>query len=395
MSAHGDAVRALAARYDPGVLGGEDLRARVRLAERDGEAADVVLADGAARVEAAGEAEPDALVAADAAAWAQAAHAPLGVIDALRARRLSLRRDLHLAIGLLAATAGDARPERLALRAVETPLGTISTAQAGSGPPLLALHGLGGSKASFLPTLLALADARRVVAIDLPGFGDSVKPAGVPYDAPFFARAVADVLDALGLPRADLLGNSMGGRIALEVALEEPARVGAVALLSPAMAWLRPRPWTSLVRALPVDLPLPALVPPRAIEALVRGLVPGGEDGWAAAGIDEFARAYATPGGRSAFHAAARAIYLDEPHGETGLWSRLRAMETPALFVWGREDKLVPIAFMRHVEAALPAARHVELPCGHVPQVELPGETHAAIRAFLADCDAASATARA
>jgi pimeloyl-ACP methyl ester carboxylesterase len=51
--------------------------------------------------------------------------------------------------------------------------------------------------------------------------------------------------------------------------------------------------------------------------------------------------------------------------------------------VWGRHDRLVPIAFMKHVEKALPRARHVELSCGHVPQVERPQETHAAIRKFL------------
>jgi pimeloyl-ACP methyl ester carboxylesterase len=53
--------------------------------------------------------------------------------------------------------------------------------------------------------------------------------------------------------------------------------------------------------------------------------------------------------------------------------------------VWGRHDVLVPIGFMKHVERALPRARHVELPCGHVPQVERPRETHAAIRSFLAE----------
>jgi pimeloyl-ACP methyl ester carboxylesterase len=58
-------------------------------------------------------------------------------------------------------------------------------------------------------------------------------------------------------------------------------------------------------------------------------------------------------------------------------------MQHDALFVWGRRDRLVPIAFMKHVERTFPAARHLELSCGHVPQVERPFETHDAIRAFL------------
>ena len=67
--------------------------------------------------------------------------------------------------------------------------------------------------------------------------------------------------------------------------------------------------------------------------------------------------------------------------GEGALAMRL----SDALFVWGRRDRVVPIAFARHVTDALPNARHVELDCGHVPQVERPRETHAAIGGFLAE----------
>ena len=102
-----------------------------------------------------------------------------------------------------------------------------------------------------------------------------------------------------------------------------------------------------------------------------------------AAGVDEFLRSYLTPRGRAAFYAAARNIYLDEPHGEEGFWSRLEGLAPDALFVWGKRDGLVPISFMRHVERALPAARHVELDCGHVPQLERPRQTHAAMLDFL------------
>jgi pimeloyl-ACP methyl ester carboxylesterase len=59
-------------------------------------------------------------------------------------------------------------------------------------------------------------------------------------------------------------------------------------------------------------------------------------------------------------------------------------MQQDALFVWGRRDTLVPIAFARHVAEALPEARHLELDCGHVPQVELPRPTHQAAGAFFA-----------
>ena len=59
-------------------------------------------------------------------------------------------------------------------------------------------------------------------------------------------------------------------------------------------------------------------------------------------------------------------------------------MSPQTLFIWGRHDQLVPLAFRKHVERALPAARHLELDCGHVPQLEAPKQTHDAIREFFA-----------
>ena len=112
-------------------------------------------------------------------------------------------------------------------------------------------------------------------------------------------------------------------------------------------------------------------------------LAPGGESGWAAAGVDEFLRSYLTPRGRAAFYAAARNIYLEEPSGPNGFWTRLPRLSPPALFVWGRNDRIVPPAFARHVEEVLPDARHVELDCGHVPQLERPKKTHRAVLDFL------------
>jgi pimeloyl-ACP methyl ester carboxylesterase len=120
------------------------------------------------------------------------------------------------------------------------------------------------------------------------------------------------------------------------------------------------------------------------VQAVVHRLIPGADQGWTAAGVDEFLRAYLTPAGRAAFYAAARQIYLEAPHGKDGFWPRLRGLQPDALFIWGRRDTLVPIAFARHVAEALPRARHVELDCGHVPQMERPRQTHEAVAAFLA-----------
>jgi pimeloyl-ACP methyl ester carboxylesterase len=378
-------IAALAERFDPDVIDVPGGRALVRLSMRHGDAWDARLSGSRLRVIPARAAvEPDAVISADAETWRRIVADVRGGMSAFETGRLKMRGSLHLGVGLLAATSGATEPGRLSFERLRTRSGRISVLSAGTGSrTILCLHGLGGTKASFLPTVAALADEYRVVAMDLPGFGESDKPIGAPYDAAWFARTAFDTLDALGVERASLAGNSMGGRVAIEAGLMDPERVRGLVLLSPALAWLRDRRWAPLVRLLRPELGLLQVAPRPVIEGAVRRLIPGGSDGWAAAGIDEFLRAYLQPRGRAAFYAAARNIYLDEPHGDEGFWTRLARLAPGSLFVWGRHDALVPIGFMRHVEQALPAARHVELECGHVPQLERARETHAAMRDFL------------
>lgn len=340
--------------------------------------------DGARLTAAVDGGPPDAALAADEATWARIAADLRGGMDAFGRGRLSVRHNLHLGVGVLAATAGMSDEARLRFRRVRTPIGSLSFLQAGAGEPVLLLHGLGATKASFLPTVAALAGRKRVIAMDLPGFGDSVKPVRAAYDARFFARSVVEMLDALELERAHLVGNSMGGRVALEAGLRHRDRVGRLVLLAPSLAWRRERRWAGLLRFLRPELGLLQVAPRGAVERFVRRIVPGASDGWAAAGVDEFLRSYFTARGRAAFYAAARQIYLEDPDGPSGFWPRLETLQPPALFVWGRQDQVVPIGFARHVRKAVPQARHLELDCGHVPQLERPRETHEAIARFLA-----------
>jgi pimeloyl-ACP methyl ester carboxylesterase len=378
-----DSIRTLVGRYDPAVFDARARRTRIRLATTD-YAWDAVVTDGAASL-APPEGRPDAVLTAEAETWRQIAADVRSGMDAFRSGRLSVRRNLHVGVGFLTATSGATEPGRLRFRSVATSGARLSILEAGTGSPVLALHGLGATKGSFLPTVAALARSFRVIAIDLPGFGDSDKPIGAAYDARFFAAAGIDLLDALALDRVHLIGNSLGGRVALEIALRHPDRVGRLALLAPSLAWRRDRPWLPLLRLTRPELGLVQLAPRPVVEAIVHRLIPGADEGWTAAGVDEFLRAYLTPTGRAAFYAAARQIYLEEPHGEEGFWPRLRTLQADALFVWGRRDRLVPIAFARHVADVLPSARHLELDCGHVPQVERPKETHAALAAFLSE----------
>lgn len=378
-----DELETLVRRFDPTAFDVPPGGARLRLTAAEEGGWDAVLDREGARLERANGAVPDGAISADARTWARIAGDVGAGMDAFSRGRLSIRRNLNVGIGFLAATSGSTDPTRLEVRHVRTAAGGLSTLQAGAGDPVVAVHGLGGTKVSFLPTVAALAPTHRVIAVDLPGFGDSAKPIGAPYHAPFFARSVVALLDALGLERAHIVGNSMGGRVALELGFRHPDRAARLGLLSPSLAWLRSRRWAPALRLVRPELGLLQAAPRRVVERVVRRLVPGANDGWVAVGVDEFLRAYLEPRGRAAFYAAARQIYLEEPHGPKGFWTRLATLAPESLFVWGTHDQMVPIAFARHVERTLPAARHVELDCGHVPQLERPRETHAALRDFL------------
>lgn len=377
------ALEEMIARFDPGLIDVPGGVARIRLEVVDGADLDAVIEMPEARLEPP-RGDPDARLVADERTWRRLADDVAAGLDAFGRGRLRVRDDLHLGVGLLAATAGSAEPGRLRFGRVGAGAHEIAYCEAGEGPPLVCIHGLGGTKASFLPTLAAVAsEGHRVIAIDLPGFGDSDKPHAAPFNAPWYAGVVSDVLDAFGFERASFAGNSMGGRIALELGMCRSERVDRLVLLAPALAWLRERPWKWLLQ-----VPLPRLgylqpTPRKIVDPIVRRVVPGGDRGWTAAGVDEFLRGYLTPAGRYAFYECARNIYLDEPYGQEGFWTRLKKLDPESLFVWGRQDVLVPISFMRHVERALPHVAHLELDCGHVPQIERPETTHDAIVEFL------------
>jgi pimeloyl-ACP methyl ester carboxylesterase len=260
--------------------------------------------------------------------------------------------------------------------------------EAGEGEPVVLLHGLGSTNSGMLPTLDDLGRDYRVISPDIPGFGDSAKPLRA-YHAGFFARWLIGFLDALGIERAHLIGNSMGGRIALEVGLRAPERVDRLVLLAPAVALKKAREFAPIVRALRPELALLPMLARRAhVRFVTRSLFADStriDSTWHEAAIDEFLRIFSSARGRIAFFSALREIYLDVPHGPRGFWTRLPALARPALFLWGDRDPLVPAKFARHVERALPDAVSIVLPdCGHVPHFEYPARTHRLIREFLA-----------
>jgi pimeloyl-ACP methyl ester carboxylesterase len=386
-----EAFRSLPSRY-LGAEPGFDATYHVRLGDI-GRSWEVRCTTIGARVRAGGSRrEPDVVIGTDAKTWLQLREGEISGVEAFSQRRLYARGDLDLAVGfegLFRLPSG--RPPLLRIHKVPVGRLKISTLTMGEGPDMLLLHGLGATKSSFFDTAAALSKRYTVHAIDLPGFGGSSKPATAPYGAPYAAKAVIGTMDALGIERAHLVGNSMGGRVAIEVGLERPDRVGGIALLSPAVAFVR-RDWHWLVRFARPELGmLPHSLGRHRIEQTFwtlfadRDLV---DPSVADIVADEFERIYRSPGARLAFIASARAIYLENPFGKHGFYPRLAALQPPALFVWASHDRLIPEKFRHHVERWLPSAEQVVLEgCGHVPQVERPERTNGLLERFFARVD--------
>ncbi len=354
-----------------------------------------------ARVHRGATRQPDVTIGTDSRTWMRLREGELSGLDAFSKRELYARGNIDLAVGFEGLfRLPNGRPPLLQVHDVDLPGRKVSTLTMGQGPDVLLLHGLGGAKSSFFDTAASLSAAgMRVHALDLPGFGSSSKPATAPYSARYFAETVVAVMDALGVERAHLVGNSMGGRVAIEVGLRHPDRVGALALLCPAVAFVK-RGYHPIVRLLRPEF---GLLPHRLRRATVASQFWGlfadpdqVDPSVADIAVDEFQRIYGSAGARFAFLSCARNIYLEAPFGKQGFYPRLADLEAPALFVWGDEDRLIPSGFQRHVAQWLPTAEQIVLTnCGHVPQVEHPAKTNGLLRRFFARADALGPARRA
>ncbi len=300
-------------------------------------------------------------------------------IEAFLAGDLTVRGNLALALQLDGLFPGDpADDSRTLTRSVHAD--GIETFYLESGPhdapPVVLVHGLSATNASMLPMISSLAKSYRVLAPDLPGHGGTQATASA-HGAAYLGKWLAAFLRETCDQPAVLVGNSLGGRTALQAALDAPDAVRGLVLLCPAVAFRKLRQLVPFVRLVPdqiVSLPmrLPRGIAMRGLRNLFAdpSRLP---DTWYDSAIDEFARVLNIRANRLATFSALRHVYLDEPFGEDGFWDRLPDLVPPALFLWGDRDVLVPAGFGRFVTEALPNARSVVLDdCGHVPQFEHP-----------------------
>jgi len=259
-----------------------------------------------------------------------------------------------------------------------------------AGLPVLLLHGGGLDSASLTwgPALGALAAQHRVVAPDLPGYGESDRP-DVQYTVDYYVGFLGRLMDALGLERASLVGLSLGGAIALGCTLAAPGRVGRLVLVDshglgeeiPYGAlgyllvhapWLNEWSWAWLARS--------RRLVRRSLEGLVydRSLV-------AEALVDEAYQLLQRPGVGAAWRALQRneTIWL---RSRTVYVDRLCQVQAPTLILHGAGDSLVPVAWAERAARLIPQAQLVVVPgAKHWLPREKPEEFHRLVSEFLSN----------
>ena len=284
---------------------------------------------------------------------------------------------------------GNPHPEWLRIdwaehrREVDVVGARVNYIELGVGPAVLFVHGLSGAWQNWLENIPEFAKDHRVVAVDLPGFGSSPMP---PWDLtiPSYGRFLRDFCERIGIARCSLIGNSMGGFIATEVAITDPERVDELVLVSAAgITWARARrePVAVLGRMGMAAAPLMLRVQtsgmrrPRLRKMAFQGVFHDPlslrrEMLW-----ENFVPAMSSPG---YFDAITNLVGYDVRH-------RLEEIEVPTLIVWGRNDRVVPVpaalAYEKRIgdNAELVIFDH----CGHVPQIERPVRFNRVVGDFL------------
>jgi len=242
----------------------------------------------------------------------------------------------------------------------------------GSGPPVLLLHGLGGFAESWRHNLHDLGRRARVYALDLPGFGQSGKPARR-YSLGFFVTALEGFRATFELPRLTLIGHSLGGAVAASYALSHRARVDRLVLISAVVPGFDYRPsWVYRLLAAPgVGDLLALLLRPGLLRAALSRcfFVPVAAEVNFLVGSSFSARTDAA--GRAAFLSTLRTVRDDFVRDSESYRRGLSTLDLPVLLIHGRQDPVIPARHAETVASALPnaALRWLDR-CGHFPQIE-------------------------
>jgi pimeloyl-ACP methyl ester carboxylesterase len=246
-----------------------------------------------------------------------------------------------------------------------------------TAPAVILLHGFGMSLHTWDGWAQALEANFRVVRLDLPGFGlTGIDPSG-DYTDVRMLEVIAAVMDKLGLARASIAGNSMGGRFAWQFAAKYPARVDKLVLISPdgfkslGLEYGQRASVPAMVKlmkyALPKSMLKASLAPAYADQAKLSDDV-----------VTRYHDLMLAPGVRGAIIARMEQLVLEDP------MPLLRSITAPTLLLWGEKDAMIPLNNAADYQKALPDSRLVTFPkLGHVPHEEDPAQSLVPVTAFL------------
>jgi pimeloyl-ACP methyl ester carboxylesterase len=272
------------------------------------------------------------------------------------------------------------------LRSLELDGANVNYVDIGSGdtgPPVVFVHGLGGAWQNWLENLPRVAQERRALALDLPGFGRSEMPHR-DITISGYGRVVSRFCEQLGLGQVVLVGNSMGGFVAAETAIQSPELIERLVLVSAAgvsITNLMRRPaqtWGRLAAVLGTygAANSRAAVTRPVVRHLSLGFVMRHPTRVRADLCWEQVHAAGTPGFRDALDALLEYDFRD----------RLPDIACPTLIVWGKEDMLVPVEDADEFERLIPNARKILMDdTGHVPMLERPVKFNDCLIEFLAE----------
>jgi len=258
--------------------------------------------------------------------------------------------------------------------------GGIATAylEAGTGAPVLMLHGSGpgvSALANWQNNIPTLAQRFRVLAPDIVGFGATERPADIIYSLRTWTDHVWAFLDAHEIDRVAVVGNSLGGRIALQMATDHPDRISRMVLMGAPGVGMVPTDGLKALRA---------YQPSReAMRDLLRNYFAVDPE----LITDELVETRYAASIADGAHETYRAMFFDAKHAGSQLGiteDEVRAIATPTLLVHGREDKVVPLSVSITMLDLLPNADlHVFSRCGHWTQIERGAEFSALVSDFL------------
>ncbi|MCU1499378.1 MAG: hypothetical protein JWM47_3331 [Acidimicrobiales bacterium] len=263
---------------------------------------------------------------------------------------------------------------------------------AGKGPALLLLHGIGDSSASWVPLMRPLAEHFTVVVPDLLGHGESAKPRA-DYSVAAYANGMRDLLDVLGIDKATVVGHSLGGGVAAQLAYQHPTRVERLALVSSGGVAKEVSPFLRLASTPVADVFLPLLRLPPARLAAIAGIEllrrSGTDLGRDAEELGRVLDALPDVAARGAFSRTLRSVVDWRGQVVTMLDRSYLTEAVPVLLIWGAHDAVIPVAHAHIAHAAMPGSRLVVFDeAGHFPHHQDPDRFVDLLGAFVAGTDA-------